>query len=68
MSPRHFAKQQNPNIRREEDNGFHNAFVAFTHLIGLKGFTYADSPRHYDPAEKRQGSNNLSDPNIQSHM
>lgn len=50
MSPRHFAKHQNDNFRKEHDNGLHNAFTAFTKVIGLgKFFSFIPGGFHYNP-------------------
>lgn len=38
MSPRHFYRSQYPKAASEDDRGLHNAFVSFTHVIGLKRF------------------------------
>lgn len=38
MSPRHFYRSQYPKQAALDDIGLHNAFVAFTHMIGLKRF------------------------------
>lgn len=38
MSPRHFSRMNNPNVAKQEDRDLANAFVAFTHLIGLSKF------------------------------
>jgi hypothetical protein len=38
MSPRHFYRSQYPKAAANDDAGLHNAFVAFTHMIGLKKF------------------------------
>jgi len=41
MSPRHFSKMNlSSKQRHDETAGLSNAFVAFTHLIGLNNFTY----------------------------
>ena len=41
MSPRHFYRAQYPRQAMKDDIGLHNAFVAFTHAIGLgKYFSY----------------------------
>lgn len=55
MSPRHFSKINLSSQQRfEESAGLSNAFVAFTHAIGLTGFTYTplQSDRLRTPAEK----------------
>ena len=38
MSPRHFSRMNNPQAAKEDDIGLTNAFVSFTHVIGLKRF------------------------------
>jgi hypothetical protein len=41
MSPRHFYRAAYPKQAALDDIGLHNAFVAFTHAIGLsKYFSY----------------------------
>lgn len=41
MSPRHFYRAAYPKQAMKDDIGLHNAFVAFTHAIGLsKYFSY----------------------------
>lgn len=36
--PRHFYRMNNPKAAKQEDIGLTNAFVAFTHSIGLGRF------------------------------
>lgn len=38
MSPRHFYRSQYPKQAAIDDINLHNAFVAFTHAIGLKKY------------------------------
>jgi hypothetical protein len=49
MSPRHFYRSQFPKQAANDDAALHNAFVAFTHLIGLKKFfSYIPIPYTHD--------------------
>lgn len=43
MSPRHFARYQNPRMARLEDDGLAQVFTTFTSLIGL-GRYFSNSP------------------------
>ena len=63
MSPRYFAKQ-NSNFRRDNNTGLVNAFVAFTHAIGFKSFSFIPSDFHYDPAKKAGGQETTPDTHI----
>lgn len=47
MSPRHFARINNPKAAKEDDIGLTNAFVAFTHAIGLGNY-FSYTPPLFD--------------------
>ena len=50
--PRHFYRVNYPNQANDNDRGLHNAFVAFTHLIGLKKY-FSFIPPVFDRDEWR---------------
>lgn len=58
--PRHFYRMGYPKAASQDDIDLHNAFVAFTHAIGLKRF-FSFTPDIFNRTVWREGKENNPD-------